>query len=149
MLTSLMVLIFVCAPSFTTDTFAQEGQEQEQKAREGATSKGNAKDPNINNDKITNSKDSKAQPPASKGGTAKGAPCEVQLDNWTQWIVKIYIDGEYHGTIGGYDESYTYAVPGRVKVYARADFDDGSYLYWGPRDYSCGPNEYVYFKMVQ
>jgi hypothetical protein len=145
-ITCFVLAVFVITPNFS-DVHAQEGQDQEQKAREGAASKG--KDPNIREDEKANDKNDKTQPPAKKGGTSKGAPCEVQLDNWTPWNIKIYIDGEYLGTMIPYGESYAHAVPGRVTVYARADFGDGSYLYWGPRDYSCGPNQYIYFKMTE
>lgn len=146
----LMTAIFICTPDFS-ETYAQAGQDQEVKATDGSTSKGSSKDSNISEDEAPNSKSNKPEPPSSKGGTSKGSSrgCEVQLDNWTAWRVKVYVDGKFQGTMIPYGQSYTYAVPGRVKVYARADFDDGTYLYWGPRDYSCGPNQYVYFKMTE
>jgi hypothetical protein len=148
--TCLMVAIFIFTPNLS-DTYAQAGQDQEVKAAEGSSSKGSSTDSNISEDETPNSKSKKPEPPASKGGTSKGSSsgCEVQLDNWTPWKVKIYVDGKYQGTMMPYGESYTYATPGRVKVYARADFDDGSYLYWGPRNYSCNSNQYVYFKMTE
>lgn len=146
--TTLILMLFVASAN-DTSVIAQEGQGEEQKAREGAASKGPAQDANISQPEKPNDRSDKPQPPASKGGTAKGAGCEVQLDNWTPWNVKIYIDGSYVGTMIPWGESYTYAMPGRVRVYARADFSDGSYLYWGPRDYRCGANQYIYFKMTE
>lgn len=140
--------VLILTPNFSA-VYAQEGQNQEQKAQEGAASKGKAEDSNITKEEKPNDKNSKAQPPGRKGGTAKGGSCEVQLDNWTPWNIKVYIDGAFQGTIAAYSESYTYTVPGRVRVYGRADFVGGDYLYWGPRDYRCGPDQYIYFKMTE
>lgn len=144
----LLAGLFIFAPEFS-QTFAQAGKDKEVKAQRGAASRGEAKDQNITEEESPNKKDLKVDPPASKGGKARGGGCQVRLDNWTKWVIKIFVDGKYQGTVGRYGEGVTYATPGRVKVYARADFDDGSFLYWGPDTYNCSPNQYIYFKMVE
>ncbi len=67
--------------------------------------------------------------------------CTVYLTNKTDYNIDIYIDGEYSGTTGETGTTYTTTGSGSTRVYARADFDDGSYLYWGPSVYNCGNNQ--------
>lgn len=129
----------------------QKKQEVTLKSAKGtATGKG-ASDPNIKEDEMPNDPNAKRQPPISKGGgTSKGASydCEVRFDNRTDLNIKTYVNGRYRGTMGGYDDAYLYIYPGYITVYARADFSDGSYLYWGPQSYTCSENQYINFKMA-
>ncbi len=121
-------------------------------ASKGTSSKGGDADANITQAEMPNVIDMKMDLPISKGGgKGKGggaSDCEVQLDNWTSWNVKMYINGNFRGTLSGGNESYLYYTPGKLTLYARADFSDGSYLYWGPKSYTCLENQYVYFKMT-
>lgn len=123
----------------------------ELKANKAPASRGAEADPNIKNDKQTNDPNAKGTPPTQKGGvtTRGGGNCEVRLDNWTDYLIKIYVDGIYRGMLDRYGDGVVYVGVGETVVYARADFDDGSYLYWGPKTYSCGPNQYIYFKMTE
>jgi hypothetical protein len=57
---------------------------------------------------------------------------DIIVDNYTGYSVDIYVDGSFRGTIAPYDKKVTWAVPGNTRLYAKATFDDGSYLYWGP-----------------
>jgi len=112
------------------------------------TTRGAEKDPNIISDSQTNDPNAKIDPPESKGGPkARGGSCEVRFDNSTKYLIKLYIDGKYRGTIGPFDDAVGYALPGETRVYARADFEDGTYLYWGPKTYDCRSGQYIYFKM--
>ena len=63
--------------------------------------------------------------------------CDVVVDNYTNLYVKIWIDGNYKGIVEPYGKRTVYAVPGKTKMYCRADFDDGSYSYWGPDYFDC------------
>jgi len=111
--------------------------------------RGNAKDPHIISDTQLNDPSAKVDPPQSKGGAVtRGGTCEVRLDNWTNLIIKIYIDGRYRGTVGPYNEAVGYAYAGETEVYARADYTNGTYSYWGPKSYSCNDGQYIYFKMI-
>ena len=107
-------------------------------------------DKNIKKDEVlNNTKAPKATAPRSKGGKTRGAAgCEVRLDNSTGWIIKIYVDGIYRGAMGAYDDSRLVVQAGLTRVYARADFTNGTYKYWGPSDYRCLDNQYINFRMV-
>lgn len=56
----------------------------------------------------------------------------LQVDNQTPWTIDIYGGGVYIGTIGPYGDLSTYYTPGFLRLYAQADFADGSNLHWGP-----------------
>ena len=57
----------------------------------------------------------------------------VVVDNWTGYYIDIYVNGNYRGTVSPWDKRVTWAIPGTNTLYAKAVFDDGSYLYWGPK----------------
>lgn len=57
---------------------------------------------------------------------------DIIIDNYTNFTIDIYVDGNYRGTIAPWDKRTTWAVPGNTKLYAKALFNDGSYYYWGP-----------------
>lgn len=121
----------------------------ELKATKGETSRG--ADANIKQSKETNDPNATMDPPRSKGGATtrgQGGYCEVRFDNRTKWYIKLYVDGDYRGTLSPYGDAVVYALAGSTRVYARADFDDGTYLYWGPSTYTCGPNQYIPFRML-
>jgi hypothetical protein len=122
----------------------------ELKANKAPATRGGEADPNIKNDKQTNDPNAKGEPPRSKGGavTRGVSGCEVRLDNRTNLLIKIYVDGIYRGVLDRYGDGVVYVGAGETHVYARADFDDGTYAYWGQSVYDCGPGQYVYFKMV-
>lgn len=109
-----------------------------------------ADDPNIKDDNQANDPNAKIPAPEAKGGpkSRAGSACEVRLDNRTNYTIKIYIDGKYRGTVEPYGDAIGYAAPGETKVYARADFTDGSVLTWGPTIYNCNSGQYIYYKMT-
>jgi hypothetical protein len=57
---------------------------------------------------------------------------DIIVDNYTGYAIDIYVDGDYRGTVGAYDKRVTWAVPGNTRLYAKAEFNDGTYIYWGP-----------------
>lgn len=57
---------------------------------------------------------------------------DIIVDNWCGYSIDIYVDSKYRGTVGPYDKKVTWAIPGNTRLYAKATFSDGSYLYWGP-----------------
>lgn len=118
------------------------------KSTRGENTRG--KDKNIKQGEKANSPNAKVDPPAAKGGTSrgKGDGCRVEFDNSTSWFIKVYVDGAYRGTMAPWDDSYVYVYPGDTRVYARADFTDGSYRYWGPREYDCRDGQYINFRML-
>ncbi|MCY7377474.1 MAG: hypothetical protein LH472_16070 [Pyrinomonadaceae bacterium] len=157
----LLNLVMAGSPLMSSSVFAQAKQTKDNKKKKqvGDTvsgtkgtsgSKGADSDPNIKQGEMLNDADAPMGLPTAKGGgNSKGAAydCEVQLDNWTGWNVKIYINGNYRGVLSGGAESTLYYTPGQTTIYARADFTDGSYYTWGPKTYQCGANQFIYFKM--
>jgi hypothetical protein len=132
--------------AMVTKTPSATGPVTELKASSGSGST----DKNIKKDEVlNNTKGPKATAPRKKGGKTRGAAgCEVRLDNSTGWIIKIYVDGVYRGAMGAYDDARIVVQPGLTRVYARADFTNGTYKYWGPSDYRCNDNQYIDFRMV-
>lgn len=61
----------------------------------------------------------------------------MHVDNRTNLIIKVFVDGTYRGLVGPWGDLYTYTLVGGTGLYARADFDDGTYSSWGPRVISC------------
>ena len=57
---------------------------------------------------------------------------DIIVDNYTGYSIDIYVNGSFRGTIAPYDKKVTWAVPGNTRLYGKATFNDGSYLYWGP-----------------
>ena len=105
------------------------------------SSRGAGEDPNIKTGSDKNDPKSNTPAPANKGGAASRGMgpgvCGVRADNYTRWIVKVYVDGSYRGAVGGFDDGTVYVGNGTTTFYARADFTDGSYKYWGPWVFNC------------
>jgi hypothetical protein len=76
-------------------------------------------------------------PPDKGGKKSRAGVCQLHVDNRTNLIIKIFVDGDYVGTVSPYGDAYGYYSSGSRTVYARADFTDGSWHYWGPRDIHC------------
>ncbi len=108
-------------------------------------------DANIKDDSMINTAGAEFAGPKEKagsGGTRGGAGvCKVMLDNRTQLKIKIYVDGSFRGVIAPFGDSVTYTGAGATTVYARAEFDDGSAVYWGPSNYTCYDGQYINFIM--
>jgi hypothetical protein len=83
--------------------------------------------------RANNVKGKPAAPTSSRGDVYGADYSDVVVDNWTGYYVDIYVNGNYRGTISPYDKKVTWAIPGTNTLYAKATFNDGSYLYWGPK----------------
>ena len=46
--------------------------------------------------------------------------------------VDIYVDGTFRGTVSPMGDLLDVTLSGPTRLYAHADFDDGSALNWGP-----------------
>jgi hypothetical protein len=152
LITSAPVLLFlVLATVLTGSLTTAYGQKTKPKVIELKAQKPTTRgeDPNIKSDKETNDPNSELAAPQQKGGakTRGGGACQVRFDNRTRWFVKLYVDGTYRGTISPYGDGVAYTGAGPTRVYARAVFDSGDYLYWGPSDYRCYSGQFIYFRM--
>jgi len=137
----LMAAITVAAAP-VTHAQQPKGKTEETKS---TTARSRGADENIKTAKpTTNSENANVPAPANKApGRSKGASAvaTVVLDNSTPWYIDIYIDGSYRGTMGPWGDSYAYALAGNTRLYARADFDNGSYKFWGPKVVYIGNGE--------
>lgn len=119
-------------------------------AARGAIAQGE-KDPNIKTENAPNDLSQTARRPAAKGGLKTrrgGGDCKVIFGNHTDFRINLYVNGVYRGTADSYGDARLYIAPNpETVVYARADFADGTFLFWGPESYDCGANQFVYFKL--
>jgi hypothetical protein len=110
-----------------------------EKSKDG---KGSA-DPNVKNNAAKNDPKGQAEAPPNKGGKADAGRgfgagwCEVSASNYTRYYTKIYVDGAYRGMVGPFDTGTVTVGTGTTTFYARADFDDGSYKFWGSYVFNC------------
>jgi hypothetical protein len=111
----------------------------------GTKGTASATDAHVRSTNATNSTDAKVAPPPSKGGpTAKGpyGTCNVHVDNSTAYYVQFYFNGDLAGVIGPWGDLYPNITPGQAELYARAVFDDGSVLTFGPRQFLCSGSDF-------
>lgn len=97
-------------------------------------------DANVKSDSEKNNPNMQAPAPPGKGGRKRGAgpiPCGLHIDNRTPWLARIYVDGNYRGTISQYGDLVGLTGNGPTSLYAVAPFDDGSEKTWGPRIFNC------------
>lgn len=120
------------------------------KSKRGTIERG-GKDPNIKIDENpVNNVIRKNRKPIAKGGakTRGGGDCKVIFGNYTEFQIKLYVNGNYRGTVTSFNDAYLYVAPNpATTVYARADFADGTFLSWGPEKYDCGANAFVYYRL--
>ena len=86
-----------------------------------------------------NAPDQKIIGPASKGGPRAKGPydCHLHVDNHTALYVDFYFNGAPAGSMGPWGDLYPQITEGHASLYARAVFNDGSSVTFGPRDYVC------------
>ena len=101
----------------------------------GAKSRGGGADANVKSDSLPANKAGATVPvPPSKGGpkTRGSMSGTLHVDNRTPYIIRIYVDGDYVGNVSRFGDSYGYYGCSVRALYARAYFDDGSTISWGP-----------------
>jgi hypothetical protein len=88
--------------------------------------------------------ESRASQPADKGGISRGSYCKAYFDNNTKWYIDCYVDGYYEGYVAPWGDGSIFVDGGVTKLYAKAEFTDGSWKSWGPVTRNC---EYNVFEM--
>ena len=102
------------------------------------SSRGGGADSNIKSEAMpANDPNAKVPPPPEKSGQRGARGCAVDVSNYTPWFVNIYSNGVYVGTIGPWANGMTYPPLVGSALYGRANFTDGSWKYWGPRQFVC------------
>ncbi len=97
-------------------------------------------DANVKSTSAQNDSKKAAEPAIKKDGKTRGYgpyTCVVHVDNRTGWIINAFIDGSFRGVVGGGGDLYVATGNGPTTFYARADFDNGTYIPWGPRSFTC------------
>jgi hypothetical protein len=119
------------------------------KAQAGTT----GSDSNIKSDSDKNNPGAKTPAPAGKGGARKRgggpSPCGLHIDNRTPWLMRIYVDGNYRGTVSAYGDLVGLTGNGATSLYAVAPFDDGSEKTWGPRVFNCSAGDVYTWQVTQ
>lgn len=136
------IIVFTLVLALPFMANAQTGKEAEgavvkdtaQKARGGG-----AEDPNIKSGSAQNNPDLAAGPkaPPDKGGEKTRGGCNLVVDNFTPWVIKLYVSGVYVGSVSAWGKAAGYQSLSDLILYAVADFTDGSQKTWGPRVASC------------
>lgn len=77
---------------------------------------------------------------AEKPEATRGGSCKVIVDNWTGYAIDIYVDGVWEGTVAAWSDGYTWAIPGKTKLYG---LSVGGTMEWGPAWVNC-KSEYTW-----
>jgi hypothetical protein len=135
-LTIAVCIILTYIVSYNPVLFSQDKPE---KTIESAVQKGSGNDNNITSKSNKNDPNDKSTAPSYKDESRGSGPgiCTVTIKNFTNWYIDIYMDGKYIGEIGPWQDAYSYTGTGATKIYVKAQFDDGSYYYWGPTVFDC------------
>ena len=117
-----------------THSLAAPPKKGENLNTKGVQGKTRGENPNVKNEHEMNDRTAKPKAPRSKGGTAtRGSSTGIfHVDNHTGWYVKIYVDGDYVGTVGPYGDLYRTADVASYTVLGIARFEDSDDLTFGP-----------------
>ncbi len=133
---ALLGLGLVAATMFVaTDVQAQAAKRQAGATSNSTKSRGGSADANVRKDDAPNALNKPATPePAGKStrGASAVEPGQICIDSRVDLYVKIYVDGNFVGTVSPWGDACGYYGAGDHRLYARAVFTDGSYSSWGP-----------------
>jgi len=111
---------------------AQDAKKPEVVKSSAQKSRGGGEDANVKQDyKPNHAGGQEVPPPTAKSetrGEARG--CAVHVNNYTALYVQIYVDGYFQGTVGPWGDGWVYPGTGGTTLYAKAPFDDGTFLWW-------------------
>jgi hypothetical protein len=141
LLLPVVVAVAFTLAGFTALSAAKQAQPSNKQTAsdKGVRSRGSAdNDPNIKTKEGLNDPAKDMPAPANKGGEkTRAMACSIDFDNYTPWLLQLFIDGNYVGVVGPYGDQLFYDPNMAASLYARALFTDGSVLTWGPRTISC------------
>ena len=133
----LLCALVLVASFGASQSMAQDDKMMAQKSgknvvkTQAQSSRGGGADTNIKTDRAPNDPNGTAKP------AGKGRGCSVEVNNNTGWYVDIYVNGVYTGTVGPWGSGWAYPPVAGSNLYGRANFTDGSWKYWGPREFGC------------
>jgi hypothetical protein len=113
----------------------------------GVKGSASAKDPNIQSDNVKNPLHPNIAAPEKKGGPKSrglGGTCDIHVDNHTPYYVQFYFNGQLTGVLGPWGDLYPNITQGNAQLYARAVFDNGSVMTFGPRALTCTGSDFTW-----
>ncbi|HEY9869481.1 MAG TPA: hypothetical protein V6D08_09985 [Candidatus Obscuribacterales bacterium] len=125
----LLAAMFCSTGIFAGSTIAADKSEKQvitDKGKKGAERPKEIKERSAVNPKATRT------PPPSKGGPKTRGVCGIELSNWTNERIDIYIDGYYEGTLMPWADAGVISFSGPTSIYGESA--TGS---WGPRLFNC------------
>jgi len=137
---SFILPIFFAALLINVQTGYCQTNEETSGSGDAVQGKARGADPNIEERKTKNDPnqiDKDIIQPADKGGRTRGTVCAVVFDNYTSWYVDCYVDGRYRGDVAPYGNGKVYVAGGDTRIYAVAEFTDGSEITYGPLTRYC------------
>lgn len=94
-----------------TATQAQNKPRKDVTVEGQAVTKTRGANPNIKNDEPTIDK------PVPRPAATRGALCKVHFDNYTGYYIKIYVDGDFKGTLAPWDDGWVTVYSGYTRIY--------------------------------
>jgi hypothetical protein len=76
--------------------------------------------------------DPKAKSENPREGKRQAAAAAIRVENNTPWHLHVYVNGDYEGTLSPWSYVDIPFTTGKVTVYARVNFDNGTYVPYGP-----------------
>jgi hypothetical protein len=105
----LVCLLLTLAPFATTQ--AQTKPRKDVTVEGKLANKTRGKNPNIKNDEPT------VDTPMTRPAATRGALCKVHFDNYTGLYIKIYVDGNFKGTLAPWDDGWVTVYNGYTRIY--------------------------------
>jgi hypothetical protein len=139
-LVSALLTSFVLAITLATATRSNAQQPPEATAGKSETKAQKARgaadsDPNIKVQRGAQTTEPPA-PPQKGGQKTRGALCLLTVDNWTPWLIDVYIDGVFEGTVAPWGDGSIF-TPDNPVLYARSGAS-----FWGPTRARCVNSTY-------
>jgi hypothetical protein len=89
-------------------------------------------------------KEAPAPPSKTKGATRGERDCTVKVDNWKGYYIRVYMNGDYVGSVGPWSAGTIELSQGVAELEGYAVFDDGSALKFGPNSFRCSEGSYTW-----
>jgi len=133
------ILVIGDVSLFSNSSIADESKQVTDKAQK---SRGSGANENIKSKSDKNDPNADIPAPANKSGDkSRAGVCCITVDNYTAWKVQLYVDGNYQGLLWPWGDGTSCVYSGATRIYAMAEFTDGTYSDWGPRVFNCRPGK--------
>jgi len=137
-----LLLVFGFSMVWDSSNFGiiSHADESEQVSDTAQKSRGSGSNDNIKSKSDKNDPNAEIPAPANKtDDKSRQGVCCITVDNYTSWKIQVFVDGDLHGLLFPWGEGTSCVYSGATSVYARAEFNNGTYSDWGPRIFNCRP----------